>query len=821
MPSTSLQQTIAECNYYLSQKVSIIPVRDKPQTYNGREYTVKSAYPWARWQKEIATEAEMYHEIIERRETTGFGIVGGKVSGNLEIIDIDTKNWAGIDARLFSDIKSFFPDLFNKLRIHQSPSKGYHILYRISDHEAEGNKKLAWKEDSKEAALETRGEGGYVVASTAMGYRVVKDNPIPSISWVERCSLIAICEGYNQKVKIKSAPANTKQLEDYYDENPWDHYNNSPAAESVLTDNNWKLAGSSNNFIWFTRPDSRGGGVHASFNREKRVYYIFTSNTQFEPSRGYLPSTALSILSHSGDKKVTFKFLIDNGYGKVKPHREKTVAANAARKNLPLPGNLSDEAKLLSASIKAELHELHPFDIFWEYNDELKITINREKLSLVANYLGFKYHEGDIVQIRGQLVYKVKERDFQDSIKGYIKEPDNEEYFKIANCIEAFMESHGKYTMARLPILDTALILKDTRHTCYKFFTNGYLSIDKQNIVFLEYDTLDALIWADRVQPRNYNRFEGGLYVDYLSKAIVDYQASKPIIGYLAHEYKNSTIGYIIVLTEQCPDPKQGGGSGKNLFCNLLEYTTSYTSKPGSQTKFDEKFFQSWNGQRLFGISDVPKTFDYTFLKEPATGSFIWKKLFKDEVEVKVEDAPKFLVQTNYSFENVDGGMVRRIIPVEFTDFFTKAKGVDTYYNKHFTDDWTPEDWGGYDTFIAESIQAWMQQGLKLVATPLTATGWEKQFIQTYTQTAYDFIMQNWDDWKRLTFVSNEDWLEKLEEFYREGDIPQKFHVSKSKLYDAVATYCEKNKIFFTANDQKTVNGITVRGKSFLEFAPF
>ena len=32
------------------------------------------------------------------------------------------------------------------------------------------------------------------------------------------------------------------------------------------------------------------------------------------------------------------------------------------------------------------------------------------------------------------------------------------------------------------------------------------------------------------------------------------------------------------------------------------------------------------------GISDVPKNFDYSFLKEASTGTFILKKLFKDEV---------------------------------------------------------------------------------------------------------------------------------------------------------------------------------------------
>ena len=41
-------------------------------------------------------------------------------------------------------------------------------------------------------------------------------------------------------------------------------------------------------------------------------------------------------------------------------------------------------------------------------------------------------------------------------------------------------------------------------------------------------------------------------------------------IGYLAHEYKDETAAYIIVLTEQCENPKDGGGAGKNVFSELF-----------------------------------------------------------------------------------------------------------------------------------------------------------------------------------------------------------------------------------------------------------
>jgi len=193
----------------------------------------------------------------------------------------------------------------------------------------------------------------------------------------------------------------------------------------------------------------------------------------------------------------------------------------------------------------------------------------------------------------------------------------------------------------------------------------------------------------------------------------------RKIIGYLSHQFKDETVSYITVLTESCPDPKNGGGSGKNIFCSLFGHTTTFKSIPGTQVRYDEKFMQSWNGERIFCISDPDKKFDFIFLKEPSSGPGIVKKLFKDEFTVPVEDMPKFIIPTNYSFEVKDGGLRRRIIYIEFTDFFTKAGGVDVHFGCHFPKGWVLDDWTGFDNMIAGCIRDWLAGGLQLNTTVL------------------------------------------------------------------------------------------------------
>lgn len=821
--ATTLQETWQQVTSLLKDGLSIIPVRDKPQIYKGKEYTVKSAYPWGKWQKERITEQELWFLMTDKYDTTAVAIVGGAVSGNLEIIDIDVKNWPGIDAKLFQELQLLYPTLFASLRINKTPSGGYHIFYRVSTGVIPGNKKLAKKEGSKEAAIETRGEGGYVVAPPSLGYTIHQSAPIPTISWEDRCSIISICESYNQVIKTVAPFKATKNEDRWYSVNPFEDFNQSSEAEGVLITNGWTESDRSSRFIWFTRPD-KGKGVSASFNLQKRIFYIFTSSTQFEPDRGYNPATALSILQFDGNRSRTYTYLVQKGYGKVRPSIESKRAEIAGRTNKPLPANFSPQALQQAADIHQQLTELHPYGVYWKMDEEeeRKLFISRELFIRIAGLLGFYYHTGNVVRLVGMFIYKIDERQFQDAMKVYIKEPDQEEYEKICDAFEAFMQKNGAYSMRRLPILDTSSILTDTADISYKFFTNGLLTITASTISFIEYDTLtDVLIWHYKIQQRDYNRYSHGRYIDFINKAIVTPAALRPILGYLAHEYKDETTAYIIVLTEQCPDPKQGGGSGKNVLCNLLNYTTTYTSKPGVQAKMDEKFFQSWNGQRIFGISDVPKNFDFSFLKEPSSGTFIWKKLFKDEIEVSNADAPKFIVQTNFSFDVSDGGLRRRIIPVEFTDFFTRCGGIDVHYGIHFPRAWTIEDWGSFDTYIAECIQCWLQAVRKLSATALTETGWEKQFRHTYGNNAIDFIELMWPEWITCSFISNQLWKEQLDNFYRENDIPIKFHIASKRLYEAVTIFSDKKGYVFMNNQQKR-NGLeTIKGKCILEKAPF
>lgn len=831
MNNRDLRPVWSQVEKMLLDGISVIPVRDKTEGEFGPKTPYKS---WKQYQQVRITKEELWHQM-EQKGTTAVAMICGEISGNLEVIDIDVKWKPGIDALLFNAIQQSRPDLWNILRIHQSPSGGFHIPYRVAYLPATGmpgNLKLAKRPPSEEELqlnpkdrakcfIETRGEGGYVLAPPSLGYLVHQERPIPLISWEDRESLINICRLLDDMPKIAPKPPRSKADSDYYSTSPWDAFNHSPAAEEVLLQSGWKYAGRGGDYIHYTRP-GKDKGISASFIISRRLYYIFSSNGGVDAERGYHPSTLLSDLAHNGDRKATYRWLVQQGYGVINPKVEAAIVRKAALTGKGLPTNISAAAvqEYQDAAITAK--EQYPFGIFWVLEEdkqgEPRIAISRERFTQVADGLGFRYYRGDVVRVEGPTVHRCNDRAFFDTMKGYIKEEDAIEYYKIADATEGFIQRSGAFTITRLPLLLPSQILRDTATEAWKAYQDVVVKVTAEQVELHQYANLPALVWADKVQQRPFRTAEGGRYVEFLELAC-EYTRRKDyiqrVIGYLSHDFKDETTGFIIVLTEQCPDPRDGGGSGKNMFGNLLRYTTTYVSKAGSQTKFDEKFFQVWKGERVFAISDVPKHFDFAFLKEPATGSGVLKKLFKDEEVIPVEDMPKFMVQTNFSYEISDGGLKRRIIPIEFTDFFTQAGGIDVHFGCHFPLGWDEHDWAGYDGTIISSIQAWLRGGRKIRPGQLTETGWKKQFEHTYGTVITEIIAANIDYWKRKGFVSNEDFRKDLDGYYVENGVQKQFQPSSKKLSSALTEYCLHNSIEFKNNVLQRAGFGVVKGRIF------
>ena len=141
---------------YIESGLSVIPVWGENAPTKKSEKS-PSIGEWLPLQTGIMGISEI-DRMFSR--AASIGIIGGKVSAGLEIIDFD--NHDGEAKNRFSQFMDMTKDLIKERQIpyEKTPSGGYHFFYRCKS--PDGNKKLASKilHGKKDTIIETRGLAG-------------------------------------------------------------------------------------------------------------------------------------------------------------------------------------------------------------------------------------------------------------------------------------------------------------------------------------------------------------------------------------------------------------------------------------------------------------------------------------------------------------------------------------------------------------------------------------------------------------------------------------------------------------------------------------
>lgn len=738
--TTDLWQSILN---YLEIGFNVMIGRAEDEIINGVVYKAKS--PLCKtWSSE--PEKSLSREALSKiliTATPGLKlapiIICGKGSGNLWAIDIDISHWPGIDVRYFNAIRETNPELWKKLRIHKTPSGGYHVIYRTIIFVPGGNAKLAYKEDAKEAGIETRAHGGYIMAPPGMGYSVYKlpedGEPISALTIEEHEFLINLAKLYNEKKK-KVAVKSTKQYEEIYDENPFKHFNGSPVAAEVLIKHGWEIDRGSSEWIHFTRPGKKRG-VSASFHKEKGFFHFFTTSTEFDGNKTYDGAAVRCILEYDGDYKKMYPVLVQEGYGIHKPSYEAKFIRKALQTGKSLPPNFSVEAKEKYHSAIEESSKKYPFGIFWEPKENDGYTISRIALTNVATSLGFSLLRREIIRIERPYFDRIKdERAVYDILKDYIKEEDAKEYEGIINAFDAFWQHNGPYIISRLPIVDEDCLLRSTYTKCYKAFNNTLLVIEDE-IKEIDPSSLNKLIDRSSKINRDWTGrtdWSKCKYLDFLGKAInMDIEELQKVIGYLCWDYNDETQFWIIALMDE-KNGRDGGESCKGVFCQLL--------RPWLNVKtidIDEKYarkaeiLQSWNRERILHINDVSKDFKLSILKAFSSEGTERKRLYKDLETIPTEDMPKLIISTQWGYDLfTDGGVKRRMIPIPFSGYFNPKRTPINEYGGKIPHVWSEDDFHEYDCFIAECILKFIATKRLDIDKTWNEITWKNSFDHTY-----------------------------------------------------------------------------------------
>jgi hypothetical protein len=343
-------------NAHLQAGLSIIPISNKIPT-------IKS---WSEYQTRVPRPDELvYHD--------GYALICGKVSGNIEVLDIDVKH--DPEKKLLTRLKEtigpeFFSELQQTIVIQSTPSGGYHFIYRCET--IAGNKKLA-KTATGEVILETRGEGGYVAIAPTPGYVIKKGDllNIPTITPEQRTKLFDCCNALNEHFEPAKDRISKKVTDATNGIKSWDAYNQQCDIATLLEKHGWSFVKQHGPVDFWKRPGNTTSVHSASFHRELNTFYVYTSSVpQFEQGHAYTPYAVLTKLEYDGDYSKCAKALWEQGYG---------ITSNGiSRSNgTHLPQHENDAPKVLTKNQKLEvwLNERYEF----RKNIITNTTISREK----------------------------------------------------------------------------------------------------------------------------------------------------------------------------------------------------------------------------------------------------------------------------------------------------------------------------------------------------------------------------------------------------------------------------------------------------------
>lgn len=653
--------------------------------------TKQSIGAWKKYQKQLPTESEILSNF-SHPYAKGLAIICGQVSGNLEVIDVDCKY--GID---FSEYKKLIQqeshELYDKLLIIQTVSKGYHIYYRCET--IEGNQKLAERPatddelfqnpNAKQCVLiETRGEGGYVIAPPTDGYANIHGSSIPILTINERDTLLSLARSFNQiieQINQPIIPHNNDRL------TVWDDYNKRGDVITLLEKHGWRVTKTDADKSYLIRPGATTSTHSAVLFNDSRIFYPHTTSTTFQ-NKGYNPFGVYTHLECNGDYKKAVRQLSEI-YG-----------------------------------------EANTDGWFWSYNRNGGVIINKYELLqwLYDNYVQLYFHNKKTGSYR--LVHeenkKIKEV-WSENIKKYVKEA----LIKAGHLdvLEAIIKNTNSiFTDSFFEYLDHSKveILKDTKDKCYFPFDNAIVTITKNDILLSNYGTFHHSIWESQINDFYISIIpdfqpESAKYYKFIEKISGDdperIKYAITLIGYILHSYKDPSKPYAPIMAEETDDEAKGGGTGKGLFFQAISKLIPVVRIDGKNFKPDKTF--AWQrvtlGTKLVVIEDCPKNVDFERYYPTITEGITIERKNQDEIFLAFDESPKIAFTTNYTINNTAEHAKRRQRVMEFAPFFSSTFTPLDYFGERMFDDWDHDEMTKFYNLMFYCVKQYMNLGILAV----------------------------------------------------------------------------------------------------------
>ena len=314
--------TLTTALRFLAQGISVVPVAN--------DGSKRPALSWQKYQEQLPTADELL--LWFKHDVDGIGVITGKVSGNLEMLELEGR---AVSQKMHLDIaeianNSGLGELWQRLNagyVEITPSGGLHWLYRVIDGEIPGNTKLARKPGENggvDVFAETRSEGGFTITAPSGGsthpnggnWTLIGGSieAIPKITMHERAALHQIFAMFDEMPKAQVIQADVVAKHDGT-LSPGDDYNARTTWDEILLPLGWSKVYQKGEATVWRRPNKNEGiSATTNFNGNDKLF-VFSTSTIFEAESSYSKFAAYAHLNTNGDFKQAALQLRNLGYG--------------------------------------------------------------------------------------------------------------------------------------------------------------------------------------------------------------------------------------------------------------------------------------------------------------------------------------------------------------------------------------------------------------------------------------------------------------------------------------------------------------------------
>ena len=376
-----------------------------------------------------------------------------------------------------------------------------------------------------------------------------------------------------------------------------------------------------------------------------------------------------------------------------------------------------------------------PFVKFWYVeNDKTKISKQNFKRFLEENgFCKLQLDHGYILlKVSKNIVREVEIFNIKDFVIDYLKRIEDEHFSDIpkSKVIDAVIKGASQHFVnSFLEFLETKELefLRDTRDKGFLFFSNCFVELTKAKVEVKKYEELEGYIWDKQViqkrfgvekKSANLGTAKGSEFEMFIRNICKNDEqrilSLRSAIGYLLHNYKDSTNAKAVILLDEKLSDGAYGRSGKGLVAQAIGRLRKTVRLDGRNFNFSKSFsFQSVTlDTAIIEFNDVNKKFNFDKLFSIITDDITVEKKNQNEIIIPFHESPKIIISTNYTIEGSDDSTLDRQFVIEFSDHYNKSHRPIDEFGHRFFDEWSNGEWNNFLNFMIGCMQLYLERGL-------------------------------------------------------------------------------------------------------------